>query len=155
MSAASSTSSPAVPRSKSSPSGPTTACSKIRSTITKGRKQYEAHWTSKPPSPISPQSSPQLPAAGVADRAQHSLQTAFSEIERLSHSVKSAGNPISLDLKTRYIVKGPKKEQTTLSVVNIYTNSAGKIEKVEDKWDGNLPDSSITNVVHYAEAWVF
>jgi hypothetical protein len=39
--------------------------------------------------------------------------------------------------------------------VDIYTNSAGKIEKVEDKWDGNLPDSSITNVVHYAEAWVF
>jgi hypothetical protein len=50
--------------------------------------------------------------------------------------------------------------------VNIYTNSAGKIEKVEDKWDGNLPDSSITNVsaarlaslwqwVHCAEAWVF
>ena len=80
---------------------------------------------------------------------------AFSEIERLSQSVKSAGNPISLDLKAHYIVKGPKKEQTTSSVVDIYTNSAGKIEKVEDKWDGNLPDSSITNVVDYAKAWVF
>jgi hypothetical protein len=30
--------------------------------------------------------------------------------------------------------------------VDIYTNSAGKIEKVEDKWDGNLPDSSITKL---------
>ena len=39
--------------------------------------------------------------------------------------------------------------------MNIYTNSAGKIEKVEDKWGGNLPGSSITNVVNYAEAWVF
>ena len=47
--------------------------------------------------------------------------------------------------------------------MNIYANSAGKIEKVNDKWDGNLPDSSITNVsaaqlaslwwwVHYVEA---
>lgn len=82
------------------------------------------------------------------------------------HTVKSAGNLISLDLKTRHVVKGIKKEQTTSSAVNIYTNSASKIEKVEDKWDGNLPDSSITNVsaaqlaslwwwVHYAEAWVF
>ena len=58
---------------------------------------------------------------------------AFSEIERLSHSVKSASNPISLDLKARYVVKGLEKEQTISSVVNIYTNSAGKIEKVEDK----------------------
>jgi len=90
-----------------------------------------------------PQSSPQLPAAGVAD---HGLQTAFSEIEHLSHSVKSAGNPISLDLRTRYVVRGLKKEHAISSVVNIYTNSAGRIEKVEDKWDGNLPDSSITNV---------
>ncbi|XTI91574.1 hypothetical protein V2W45_1471314 [Cenococcum geophilum] len=75
----------------------------------------------------------------------HDLQTAFSEIERLSHSAKSAGNPISLDLRTRYVVKGLKKEHAISSVVNIYTNSAGRIEKVEDKWDGNLPDSSITN----------
>lgn len=90
----------------------------------------------------------------------------MSEIERLSHSVKSADNPISWDLKTRYVVNGLKKEQTILSVVNIYTNSASKIEKAENKWDGNLPDSSITNIsaaqfaslwwwVHYAEAWVF
>ena len=102
-----------------------------RSTIAKGRKQYEAHWASKPPSPTSP--SPQLPAAGVANHAQYSLQTTFADIERLSDSVKSAGNPISLDPKTRYVVRGLKKEQTISSVVNIYTNSAGKIKKVEDK----------------------
>ena len=114
------------------------------------------------PSPISPAILSLAPAAGVADHAQHGLQTAFSEIDRLSHSVKSAGNPISLDLKTRYVVNGLKKEQTISSIVNIYTNSTSKIE-VEDKWDGNLPESSITNAsaaqlaslwwVHYAEAW--
>ena len=40
-----------------------------------GRKQYEAQW--------------------------YGLKAAFSEIERLQVSVKSAGNPIELDLKTR------------------------------------------------------
>ena len=46
----------------------------------------------------------------------------------------------------RYVVKGIKNEQIISSVVNIYTNSADRIEKVEDKWDGIPPDSSITNV---------
>lgn len=42
-SAASSTPSPAVLRSKSSPSGPTAACSETYSTIAKGQRQYEGH----------------------------------------------------------------------------------------------------------------
>jgi len=89
-------------------------------TIAKGRKQYEAQW--------------------------YGLQTAFSEIERLSHEVTSSGNPISMNLKTRYVVKGIGKEQTINSVINIHTTADGKkIAKVEDKWDGNLPDSSISN----------
>jgi hypothetical protein len=53
-------------------------------THAEGRKQYEAQW--------------------------YGLQTAFSEIERLHHSVTSAGNPITMDLKTRYKVKGIGKE---------------------------------------------
>ncbi|EKG13115.1 hypothetical protein MPH_09690 [Macrophomina phaseolina MS6] len=72
-----------------------------------------------------------------------------------------------MSLKTRYVVKGIKKETTISSKVNISTDSAGKITKVEDKWDGNLPDSSITNVssfwqlaspffwVNYAFAWTW
>ena len=71
-----------------------------------------------------------------------------------------------MDLKTRYKVKGIGKEQTIASKVNIFYDSTGKIEKVQDKWDGNLPDSSIKNVslgqlispfwwLHYAEAWLF
>lgn len=107
-------------------------------TIAKGRKQYEAQW--------------------------YGLQTAFSEIERLHHEVKSNGNPIEMDLKTRYVVKGIGKEQTIQSLILIHTDASGeKIVKVEDKWDGKLPESSIANVSlfspfsweRYAEGWVF
>lgn len=52
-----------------------------------------------------------------------------------------------MNLKTRYVVKGIGKEQTIASVVEIHTNADGsKIEKLLDKWDGELPDSSIKNV---------
>ncbi|KAL2352374.1 hypothetical protein BJ546DRAFT_987501 [Cryomyces antarcticus] len=88
-------------------------------TIARGRKQYEAQW--------------------------YGLQSAFSEIERLHHQVTSAGNPISMELKTRYVVKGIGKEQTISSIVNIFVDGQGKIQKVEDKWDGKLPESGIAN----------
>ncbi|MCJ1274818.1 hypothetical protein MMC21_002616 [Puttea exsequens] len=106
-----------------------------------GRKQYEPQW--------------------------YGLQAAFSEIERLHHEVTSAGNPIAMDLRTRYVVKGINKEQTIDSKINIfYDKATGKITKVEDKWDGKLPDSSFQNVsidqiinpwwwAHYAESWGF
>lgn len=102
-----------------------------------------------------------------ADRlSKYGLQTAFSEIERLSHEVTSSGNPITMNLKTRYVVKGIGMEQTIASVIKIYTDDQGKISKVEDKWDGKLPESSIANVsliqllnplwwVGYGGAWLF
>lgn len=108
--------------------------------IAKGRKQFEAQW--------------------------YGLQTAFSEIERLHHEVTSAGNPIEMDMKTRYVVKGINKEQIIKSKILIHTDG-DKIAKVEDKWDGKLPDSSIANVssvfqlmnplwwLKYAEGWAF
>ncbi|KIW03209.1 uncharacterized protein PV09_05434 [Verruconis gallopava] len=90
-------------------------------TIAKGRKKYEPQW--------------------------YGLQQAFSEIERLSHQVVSSGNPIIVDLKTRYKVKGIGKETTVSSKVNIFTSPDGsKISRVEDKWDGKLPDSSIADI---------
>lgn len=76
----------------------------------------------------------------------YGLQSAFSEIERLHHSVEDAGNPILLDLKTRYVVKGIGKEQTIQSLVAIHLDEQGKISKVEDKWDGKLPESGIANM---------
>lgn len=51
-----------------------------------------------------------------------------------------------MNLKTRYVVKGLGTEQTIESVVKIFTNSQGKIEKVEDKWGGKLPDNAFQNV---------
>ncbi|MCJ1408088.1 hypothetical protein MMC19_002161 [Ptychographa xylographoides] len=90
-------------------------------TKAEGRKQYEPQW--------------------------YGLQAAFKEIERLHHEVTDAGNPISMDLKTRYVVKGIGKEQTIASKIQIfYDKSTGKITQVQDKWDGNLPDSTFTNI---------
>ncbi|KAL9043920.1 MAG: hypothetical protein Q9214_002909 [Letrouitia sp. 1 TL-2023] len=72
-----------------------------------------------------------------------------------------------MDLKTRYVVKVVGKEQIISSKVNIfYDKDTGKITKVEDKWDGQLPDSSFRNVslqklfsprwwAHYAEGWAW
>lgn len=107
-------------------------------TTSKGRKQYEAQW--------------------------YGLAKIFSEIERLSHRVTDAGNPIHVDLKTRYKIAGIGKEQVIESKVLIETDQAGEnIVKVQDRWDGELPDSAFKNVsllspfslVHYAESWAW
>lgn len=110
-------------------------------TVAKGREKFEAQW--------------------------YGLSAAFSEITPLGHQVTDAGNPILLDLKTRYKVKGIGKETTIESVVAIHTSPDGKISKVEDRWNGSLPDSSIANVssvsqllspvwwVNYWIAWGF
>jgi hypothetical protein len=47
-----------------------------------------------------------------------------------------------MDLSTRYKIKGIGKEQIIDSVVNIYTNSAGKITMVEDRWSNQLPEGA-------------
>lgn len=127
-------------------------------TVARGRKQYEPQWYVSLFSHIC--------VFEDADICRYGLQTAFSEIERLSYQVTSSGNPITLDMKTRYVVKGINKEQTIASVINIFTTSDGKIEKVQDKWDGELPDSAIKNVsfrkainpfwwMNYAIGWMF
>jgi hypothetical protein len=52
-----------------------------------------------------------------------------------------------MDLKNRYVIKGINKEQTITSVVTIQTSADGsRIEKVQDKWNGELPDGAIKNV---------
>jgi hypothetical protein len=93
---------------------------------------------------------------------RYGLAAAFSEIERLSHQVTNAGNPIVMDLKTRYVVKGIGKEQIIDSVVKIHTNG-DRITKVEDRWNDQLPDGAFKNVrifspsswLHYAEGWLW
>ena len=71
----------------------------------------------------------------------------FSTIERLSHSVTDAGNPIAMDLKTRYVIKGINTEKTIDSKVLIYYDeSSGLITKMQDQWNGSLPTSSFADV---------
>ncbi|CZT02225.1 uncharacterized protein RAG0_09478 [Rhynchosporium agropyri] len=87
-------------------------------TKAQGRKQYEAQWWG--------------------------LKAAFSEIEQQYHSVTSAGNPITMDMKTRYKVKGLGSEKVIESVIRIHTDEKGeKITQVEDRWNGNLPEGPI------------
>jgi hypothetical protein len=51
-----------------------------------------------------------------------------------------------MDMKTRYVVKGLGTEKTIDSKINIFLSPEGKIEKVQDKWNGELPDSAFANV---------
>ena len=94
-----------------------------------GRKQYEAQW--------------------------YGLKAAFSEIERLGVCVKSGGNPIELDLKSRYKVKGLGSQQTIESVVAITTVGEGegmRVVKVEDKWGGEIGEGPVKKALRALNA---
>lgn len=98
---------------------------------------------------------------------QYGLAAAFSKIELKSAEVTSSGNPITMDVSNHYTVKGIGKEQLINSKIEIHVSPTGKIDKVLDKWNGNIPDSAIANVssiwqlfnpfwwVQYGEAWAF
>lgn len=76
------------------------------------------------------------------------LAAAFSKIEILEHEVVDAGNPIVMNSRIKYVVKGLGTEKTMQSVVNIHTigeEGTMKISGVEDKWDGKIPDGPIAN----------
>ena len=45
-----------------------------------------------------------------------------------------------MDLSTKYVVKGVNHETVINSKINIFTDDAGRITKVEDRWDGKLPE---------------
>jgi hypothetical protein len=82
-----------------------------------GRTQFEAQW--------------------------YGLKAAFSDIQRLSCTTVSAGNPMEMELKTMYKVKGIGSEQVVQSRVCVYTEGEGegmRVRKVEDKWDGEIKE---------------
>lgn len=89
-------------------------------TIAKGRKQYEAQW--------------------------YGLLSACSEIECLRYRVMSASNPIEMELEMQYTIKNIGMAKVIESVVRISLDDAGIVVKVEDKWNGELPESSFVNV---------
>lgn len=93
-------------------------------TIAEGRKQYQAQW--------------------------YGLKAAFSDIQRLSSEVTSSGNPIEIDLKNKYKLKGIGSEQTITSKVKIHTEGEGddmRVKRVEDKWNGDLPEGAIATAL--------
>ncbi|KAL1863024.1 hypothetical protein Daus18300_008180 [Diaporthe australafricana] len=87
-------------------------------------------------------------AAGYAKyTAQfYGLPALFKPIQLQSHNVKSAGNPIEMDMSNKYVVKGINQEKVMDSVVRIHVGGDGKIEKVEDRWNGELPSGAISDV---------
>ncbi|KAF6829612.1 hypothetical protein CMUS01_08100 [Colletotrichum musicola] len=76
----------------------------------------------------------------------YGLPALFDPIRIQSHTVTSAGNPIELQLKNTYTVKGIKTEQTMESVVQIEVGDDGKIAKVSDRWNNELPDGAFSQV---------
>lgn len=58
----------------------------------------------------------------------------------------SAGNPIELNLSNSYTVKGIGAERTIDSVVRIDVGEDGKITKVQDRWNNQLPEGPISEV---------
>ncbi|KAH8779781.1 hypothetical protein F5883DRAFT_626161 [Diaporthe sp. PMI_573] len=75
----------------------------------------------------------------------YGLPALFKPIQLQSHQVKSAGNPIELGMSNKYVVRGIKQEKVMNSVVRIHVGSDGKIEKVEDRWNGELPSGAISD----------
>jgi len=74
----------------------------------------------------------------------YGLPAVFNPIKLLAHRVTSAGNPIELDLRNRYTLKGVKTDQEIGSRVRIFVGDDGLIERVEDRWDGKLPEGPVS-----------
>lgn len=76
----------------------------------------------------------------------YGLPALFKPIQIQHHRVTSAGNPLELELSNKYVVKGIKKEQTMNSVVKVFIGEDGKVERLEDRWNGKLPEGAISDV---------
>ncbi|RKF82360.1 hypothetical protein GcM3_025032 [Golovinomyces cichoracearum] len=84
-------------------------------TLATGRKQYQAQW--------------------------YGLKVFFSEIEQLQSVIISSGNPIIINMKTRYKIKLIGMDQIISSQVKIFMSvSNSKIIRVDDQWCGKIPD---------------
>lgn len=76
----------------------------------------------------------------------YGLPALFRPIEIQRHRVVSGGDPIELELSNKYVVKGIRKEQVVDSVVRIHVGADGRIERLEDRWNGKLPEGAISEV---------
>ncbi|KAK1758580.1 hypothetical protein QBC47DRAFT_375121 [Echria macrotheca] len=74
----------------------------------------------------------------------YGLPTVFSPIKIISHRVISSQHPIEMELHNRYTIKALKKAHEIKSIVRIEINpETHKIMRVEDRWDGKLPDNTM------------
>ncbi|KAL2689204.1 hypothetical protein Neosp_003256 [[Neocosmospora] mangrovei] len=73
----------------------------------------------------------------------YGLVALFSPITIQSHEVTSSGDPISLRLSNKYVLKGLGTEKVIDSVVDIHVGPDGRISRVEDKWNDKLPQGPI------------
>ncbi|KAK1780618.1 hypothetical protein QBC45DRAFT_323097 [Copromyces sp. CBS 386.78] len=79
----------------------------------------------------------------------YALAQMFSPVEIQSHEVVSSGNPIEVKLHNKYTLPSINKQQDIHSLVKIWVDSNGKIDRVEDRWDGQLPEGALSEVVFW------
>jgi hypothetical protein len=89
-------------------------------TIAQGRAKYSAQW--------------------------YGRSQAFSEIDCINHQVRDAGNPMLMDLRIKYVVRGVGVEQLVQSLVSVEVDGEGRVSRVEDRWDGELKEGGIGEV---------
>jgi len=71
----------------------------------------------------------------------------FRDIHLVSHRVVSAANPLDIELRNRYTAKGINKTKEIASLVQVFVDGDGKIERVVDRWDGKgLPEGFVGEV---------
>lgn len=76
----------------------------------------------------------------------YGLPAVFKPIQLQHHRVTNEGNPIEFEMTNKYVVKGIKKEQVMNSVVAVHIAADGKIDRVEDRWNGKLPEGAVSDV---------
>ncbi|PHH65712.1 hypothetical protein CDD82_1638 [Ophiocordyceps australis] len=73
----------------------------------------------------------------------YGLAAVFKAIKIQRHLVRAGGNPLELALSNSYVVKGLNKEQLIDSVVRIHVGPDGRIAKVEDRWNDEMPEGAV------------
>lgn len=76
----------------------------------------------------------------------YALAQTFNPIKIQSHEVVSAVNPIEVKLHNRYTLLAINMPQEIHSLVKIWVDDKGKIDRVEDRWDGELPKGVLTKL---------
>ncbi|EGY21100.1 uncharacterized protein VDAG_02624 [Verticillium dahliae VdLs.17] len=69
-----------------------------------------------------------------------------------SHQKVLVGSVLDIKLSNSYTVKGIKSEQTMDSVVRIDVGPDGKITRVDDRWNDNMPEGAVAQTLRKLNA---